>query len=352
VWGQSSLDCNCGNRKESPFVTRVVGGVEAEINEFPWAALLSIKKGLTIQRCGGTLINDRFVLTAAHCVDKTDGIEVDIILGEHDTKDGSESKALRLKAVPPFVVHDKFKFSKSRSAGHVWYDFTLLELSSPVDFTQYPHIRPICLPSTSGSAGDIVTVAGWGNTEVDPLTIGDLVKGRGHSTSNTLQKIDLGLISRQECENIFRSLQVEIRDVNLCAVSGAGDSCGGDSGGGMIRKTSPDDDGYYEIVGVVSFGIGCFSTLNGGEAQQQIPGVYARVTSVLDWIEKKTARGRICKPPGKPPSGWGPWSPFSNCSKLVNTCGVGKKTRDRFCQGNNCRRTQQTQERICNYKKC
>ena len=53
-------DCKCGVRNESPFVERVIGGVEAGVGEFPWAALLEIKEyGIVVDRCGGSLINDR-----------------------------------------------------------------------------------------------------------------------------------------------------------------------------------------------------------------------------------------------------------------------------------------------------
>ena len=53
-------DCKCGMRDEPPFVERVIGGVEAGVGEFPWAALLEIKEyGIVVDRCGGSLINDR-----------------------------------------------------------------------------------------------------------------------------------------------------------------------------------------------------------------------------------------------------------------------------------------------------
>ena len=96
--------------------------------------------------------------------------------------------------MPPFIVHPQYQFREAREGAHVFYDFTLLELSSPVDFTEYPHIRPVCLPGVGNtSEGGIVTVAGWGNTEVEPVTLGDIVKGLDiPSLSDTLQKIDLG----------------------------------------------------------------------------------------------------------------------------------------------------------------
>ena len=53
-------NCNCGVRKQSTISLLISGGEEAEKNEFPWAALLRIRrKGQSVKRCGGTLINDR-----------------------------------------------------------------------------------------------------------------------------------------------------------------------------------------------------------------------------------------------------------------------------------------------------
>jgi len=349
--------CNCGVRKQSPISLLISGGEEAERNEFPWAALLRIRrKGQSMKRCGGTLINDRFVLTAAHCVDKPTGIDVEVILGEHNTNRNSETQELRIRAKPPFIVHDSYSSNLVGSPSFVVYDFTLIKLSTSVDFSQFPHIRPACLPepSTRISEGDPVTVVGWGNTQVDFHPEGDnIIQGEDRAPSPVLKKLNLKLSSKKKCQNIFSPLSVDIRDINVCAASNTGDACGGDSGGGMVKQNR--NGGFYELIGVVSFGVGCRSTING----QPIPGVYAKVSSVLNWIERKTSSGRFCKKPKGgtlfPPqsfSGWGEWSSFSQCSKPAHICGVGKKTRDRFCKGIACNRTQQTQERVCNYRKC
>lgn len=115
------------------------------------------------------------------------------IPGEHDIRDKSETKELRLKAIPPFLVHEKYKLKNSKNHGYLYYDFTLLELSQAVDFSLFPHIRPVCLPASGldEAEGDQVTVVGWGNTRVDHIFIGDLKRGSSFFQSNTLQKIDL-----------------------------------------------------------------------------------------------------------------------------------------------------------------
>ena len=74
----------------------------------------------------------------------------------------------------------------------------------------------------------------------------------------------------------------------MCAVSEIGDSCKGDSGGGLVRLGK-----YYQLIGVVSYGIGCNSTVQG----EKIPGVYARVTSVLHWIRHLTDSAQYCQTP-------------------------------------------------------
>ena len=84
--------------------------------------------------------------------------------------------------------------------------------------------------------------------------------------------------------------RIEVRESNLCAVSQIGDSCRGDSGGGLVRLGR-----YYELIGVVSYGIGCNSTVQG----VKIPGVYARVTSVLNWIRHITDRAQYCQTPSE-----------------------------------------------------
>jgi hypothetical protein len=112
-----------------------------------------------------------------------------LMSGEHNRRTKLESDELRLSAVPPFIVHDQYE----EQYRYLIYDFALLRLSERVNFNLYPHIRPICLPDSSfkDNQGDVVTVVGWGNTEVDHRFSGEIIKGFSYSPSDTLQKIDL-----------------------------------------------------------------------------------------------------------------------------------------------------------------
>jgi len=363
----SGLDF-CDNEVE--ISNRISGGKVAEVNEFPWAALLEIKAGGNPLRCGGTLVNDRFVLTAAHCVSAPSSMQITVILGEHDTTRRLESTTLRVRAKPyRFNKHWSYKFDQEKGA---WYDFALIELSTPVDFNRYPHIRPVCLPDRAeiDYIDQIATVSGWGLQNVDYKKYAKegIIKGVGYGRAKILKKLDVKLVSQAKCRNIYRQVaeDIKLKESNLCAVSLTGDSCQGDSGGGLV---APRCDGkFYELIGVVSFGIGCNSTVNG----VKIPGVYGRVSIVVDWIKHLTSEGTFCRKPTDPPlkiqtshqktttsttprsnekstvPEWGQWTSFSACDK---SCGIGKKKRDRFCI-RNCKHTQQTQERICRIKEC
>eukprot|EP00091_Calanus_sinicus_P013558 TRINITY_DN3007_c0_g1_i2.p1 TRINITY_DN3007_c0_g1~~TRINITY_DN3007_c0_g1_i2.p1 ORF type:complete len:125 (-),score=15.80 TRINITY_DN3007_c0_g1_i2:2-376(-) len=120
---------------------------------------------------------------------------------------------------------------------------------------------------------------------------------------------------------------MRIANTNLCAISGLVDACREDSGGGLLKESRRG--GYTEIVGVVSYGYGCRSTLKG----VSIPGVYTRVSSVVKWIQRQTASGTSCRKPSTPTStitaslpvdGWGEWTSFGPCSKPSHTV-VGDK---------------------------
>merc|ERR1712112_314698 len=100
------------------------------------------------EQCGGTLINDRWVLSAAHCVPSRHPSSVQIVLGEHDFSKTDETESIRRK-VKQIVTHSDYMVESPQD-----YDFALLELEEPVDFTKYEHIRPACLPETTNTGPD------------------------------------------------------------------------------------------------------------------------------------------------------------------------------------------------------
>jgi len=264
-------DCTCGlaNRAQ-----RIVGGVETEVNEYPWQAGL-VNKNSGFIWCGGSLVNSRYVLTAAHCTKGKKPSSMQVLLGEHKKYDTTESDMLRLDVVR------KYNHPGYNKVEWLDKDFSILRLAKDVDFAKYPKIRPVCLPTDTSRtyAGDTATVSGWGTTE------------SGGSTSSYLQEVSVVVMTNEQCSNPpYGYDPEEITDSMMCAgvVGGGKDSCQGDSGGPLVLS---DGDGVtagqnYFQIGVVSWGYGC--------AEAEHPGVYARVTSEVAWIQEKMKGGKSC----------------------------------------------------------
>ncbi|XP_046866584.1 transmembrane protease serine 9 [Drosophila willistoni] len=255
------LPLQCGNKNPvSPDQERIVGGTNASPYEFPWIAVL-FKSGK--QFCGGSLITNNHILTAAHCVARMTSWDVAALtahLGDYNIRTDFEVQhvARRIKRL---VRHKGFEFSTLHN------DIAILTLSEPVPFSH--EIQPICLPTSAAQqsrsySGQVATVAGWGS-----------LRENGPQPS-ILQKVDIPIWANAECARKYgRAAPGGIIESMICAGQAAKDSCSGDSGGPMIVR---DDGGRYTQVGIVSWGIGC--------GKGQYPGVYTRVTSLLPWIYK------------------------------------------------------------------
>ncbi|XP_037068506.1 trypsin-1-like, partial [Pollicipes pollicipes] len=246
----------CGTRSTEG-ADRIVGGTQAAKGEFPWLAGI-FKSGR--QFCGGSLIDKRHILTAAHCVAHMSSYDVSQLLvrvGDHDISSPFEAKHATYK-VARIVRHKGF----SEKTLHT--DIALITLTKDVEFRT--NIRPVCLDSGSSTyAGEIVTVAGWGSLR------------EGGRQPSILQKVSLKVWRNDKCRATYgASAPGGIIDSMLCAGRQGKDSCSGDSGGPLMRVA-----GVVYQVGVVSWGIGC------GKAQY--PGVYTRVAKLRDWIDRNRA---------------------------------------------------------------
>jgi len=191
-------------------------------------------------------------LTAAHCT--TRGGSYDVIVGEHrvtSSEDGTRHSVCR------HVDHPSYNTNTLDS------DFSILHLDEPVQLGA--RAVPACLPQSSFSGdyldGKDLTVSGWG------------ALSEGGGSPNVLHKVVVPGMTNTFC-NQRQIYGGQISSNMLCAgqTSGNIDSCQGDSGGPLTYTSG----GQTFIVGVVSWGIGC--------ARENKPGVYARVTEVLDWI--------------------------------------------------------------------
>ena len=138
------------------------------------------------------------------------------MLGEHNRDVTDETRTIR-SDIAVIVNHPDYN-----KGTHNNYDFSLVKLTTKIDFAKTPNVRPICLPKDGSNdfSGFIATVSGWGKSDEE----GKL--------SNVLQEVDVKVIGDDDCKDNFKYESSEITDQMLCAhVEGGGkDSCQGDSG--------------------------------------------------------------------------------------------------------------------------
>ncbi|CAH1153687.1 unnamed protein product [Phaedon cochleariae] len=249
-----AASASCGAKNGFPDQERIVGGQDAEVHEWPWIAAL-FNGGR--QFCGGSLIDEIHILSAAHCVahmSSWDVARLTVRLGDHNIKINSEARHIE-KRVKRVVRHRGFD---SRT---LYNDIAILTLDSPVDFSK--HVRPLCLPTGSSDfSGRTATVIGWGS-----------LRESGPQPA-VLQEVNIPIWNNRECGRKYGGAAPGgIVEHMLCAGQANRDSCSGDSGGPLMVNS-----GKWIQVGIVSWGIGC--------GKGQYPGVYTRVEKFLPWIHK------------------------------------------------------------------
>ena len=126
------------------------------MNEYPWQVGM-VTAGHSMVWCGGSLISNQWILTAAHCTQDKSPSDIEVLLGEHDLHNSSETSVFRM-TIAHIEDHPKYNSSTLN------YDFSLLKIKETVDFMTLRHIRPICLPreAIDDYKNFVATVTGWG----------------------------------------------------------------------------------------------------------------------------------------------------------------------------------------------
>jgi trypsin len=235
-----------------PFGRRIVGGEPTDIKQHPWQVALTVGTNL----CGGSIIAQSWVLTAAHCVTPTSRpSEVKAKANATDYTQGGV-----WTAIERIVVHEKYEASTFE------HDLALIKLKSPTA----GRVIPLASATLSVPSGQPLEVTGWGVTSEG-----------GTAASATLRKAVVPYVDNGVC-NIAAAYNGTIKPGMMCAGAREGgiDACQGDSGGPLVWRTS---DGPI-LVGVVSSGQGC--------ARKLKYGVYTRVSAYRDWIDRTLAADR------------------------------------------------------------
>lgn len=234
--------------------SRIVNGFQAQPGQFPHQVLLSITIPQGRAVCGGSLLNNEWVITAAHCA--VSAIEFEVSLGAQSYNNPSEAGRVIDKTTTK-IVHPQYSSFTATN------DLALVKLSQKIDFTD--RIKPALLPTTKETfEGQDVIASGWG-----------LKSSGDQNVASELQWAPMHIISYADCVQIYSSLIV--RESTICAQGNKKESvCNGDSGGPLVLKSD-----NRTLIGVTSFGssTGC---------DMGIPQGFSRITSFLQWIEDTT----------------------------------------------------------------
>jgi len=239
---------------------------EAEMAEWPWHAAI-LEKPQDLYVCGSTLLDEWWILTAAHCVDdylpfsSNIGDILKVRLGEYDVSTTAEPLRHEEINITEILIHPGFNNST------LVHDIALLKLEKPAKRKQ--NIDVICMPKP----GDFIYqdkqvkcyVTGWGRrTETSEHSL-------------VLKEINVPLWNHANCNGALQAQfgpAYTLPSSAICAGAEGRDACDGDGGGPLVCEK----EGQWYQVGIVSFGIGC--------GRPNVPGVYTKVEAYEEWIER------------------------------------------------------------------
>ncbi|XP_039767211.1 polyserase-2 [Ornithorhynchus anatinus] len=282
---------DCGLPHPSP---RIVGGSGSRPGAWPWQ--VSLHHGQS-HVCGGSLITDSWVLSAAHCMmdngtmTQAEDWSAHLGLWSQDKQQTYEQH----REVVTILIPENY------TSVELGEDIALLRLATPANITDF--VRTVCLPRATHRfpSGATCWATGWGDLqEEDPLP-----------PSWRLQQVELRLLGGTACQCLYSqpgpfNLTFHLLPGMLCAGyrEGRRDTCQGDSGGPLVCE----EGGHWVQAGITSFGFGC--------GRRNRPGIFTAVARYEAWIRERT-RATFLSQPEPPPSE----PPEENCTLALPVCG-------------------------------
>ncbi|XP_065110988.2 coagulation factor VIIi [Paramisgurnus dabryanus] len=248
------------------------GGFHCPRGHCPWQVLINYN-GENL--CGGALLEDRWVITAAHCVDKRDMKRMKVITGDHDldVSDGSEE----VHNVTLKVIHENFDPISLDN------DLALLQLSKKPKLSAY--VVPVCLPTPQLAQSELTavrfhTVSGWGKRTLGGNTHPS--KGLKAPSSPILQRLAVPVLSPSECA-LKSGLNITANIFCAGYTEGSHESCRGNDGSPLVTQYH----GTAFLTGIVTWGKGC--------NRLGYYSIYTKVSNFLKWIDvsMKTPMDRL-----------------------------------------------------------
>lgn len=268
-------DCGTSSVWQNIIANRIYGGTEAEAGQFPWAGLIVYRIGTDkfATKCGCTLVNSRWVITAAHCIIDVPSQwrihllrfnEVNSRTDENceESNEVGDRRCREEYRVKHQIVHPLYR----KNDVNMRHDIALLKTTHKVRFHKY--LKPICLPfepvrSHMPMEGEPFVTTGWGETSPEDY-------------GGTQQYLELYAKNNSVCNDVFAHAGKQLSEEQICAGGEAGrDTCRGDSGGPLMQMYR----NVNYLVGIVSYGV-----IQCGTENQ--PGVYTNVEKYLSWIEE------------------------------------------------------------------